>query len=218
VLECLVGNSDGTLTAHYGYINNEASPVSIPVGANNQFSPGPADQGQPTTFNPGTTPYWPESAFSVTFSSASLSWTLNGTTVTADLNSTPCAYQIFIEKLWFDLRGNPTGVPSNIPSDYNITVTSSLGTAVCTYPTGAAPLVCVYDNEMPPATNNDGLWVLPGETYTVVENNLPNGSSPISGVGEYSPTDGYCTPGRDGVARYCTHQVHNRVGRTAFAP
>jgi hypothetical protein len=216
ILECVVANTDGTITAYYGYESKEPNPVTIPVGPANQFAPTPADRGQPTTFDPGTTPVWPSSAFFVTFSGASLSWTLNGITVTADANTTPCAYNIFIEKVWLDLRNRPAGVPSNLPSNYNITVTSSLGTAVCTYPTGTAPLVCVYDNDMPPATDNDGLWVLPGESYVVAENNLPPGTAPISGVGTFNPTDGYCVPGQGGVERYCTHRVNNRVGLPSF--
>ena len=216
ILECVTANTDGTLTAYYGYDNNEPNAVTIPVGPANQFAPAPADRGQPTTFAPGTTPEWPNSAFFVTFSGASLSWTLNGTTVTATANATPCAYHIFIQKAWIDLRNRPVPVPTNVPSNYNITVTSSLGSAVCTYPTGAAPLVCVYTNTMPPATDNDGLWVLPGATYTVAENNLPPGSAPVSGIGTYSPTGGFCTLGQGGIARYCTHVVTNRVGLGSF--
>jgi hypothetical protein len=216
ILECVVANVDGSLTAYYGYDSDEPGAVTIPVGAANQFSPAPIDRGQPTTFNPGTTPEWPASAFSVTFNEAVLSWTLNGITVTADANTTPCAYHIFFEKVWLDLRNRPLPVPANLPGNYNITATSSVGTAVCTYPTGVEPLVCVYTNTMPPATDNDGLWVLPGQSYTVVENNLPVGSAPISGVGTFNPTDGYCTPGQGGVLRFCTHIVRNRVGPTAF--
>jgi hypothetical protein len=183
------------------------------VGSNNGFSPAPQDQGQPTTFEPGRSPEWPSNAFNVTFTGTALSWTLNGITVTADVNTPPCAYRIFVEKAWFDLRGRPINVPANLPSNFYLEAVSSLGTAVCNYPTGSTTLTCTYTNNMPPANDNNGLWVRPGDTYTVTEYNLPSGSSIISGTGIFSPTDGYCVPGRDGVERFCTHTVRNRVSR-----
>jgi hypothetical protein len=46
-------NPDGTFSMLFGYLNRnyEESP-HIPVGANNSFSPGPPDRGQPTHFYP----------------------------------------------------------------------------------------------------------------------------------------------------------------------
>ena len=43
----------GSTHSVFGYENTGAS-LSIGVGLSNQFSPGPADRGQPTTFAPGT--------------------------------------------------------------------------------------------------------------------------------------------------------------------
>jgi uncharacterized repeat protein (TIGR01451 family) len=54
--------SDGTYSATFGYTSENEVEVSVPVGADNFTSPGEIDQGQPTTFQPGTV----TSAFTVT--------------------------------------------------------------------------------------------------------------------------------------------------------
>src|ERR1700730_11542025 len=46
-------NPDGTANLVFGYMNrNYQEELEIPIGPNNNFSPGPADQGQPTHFYP----------------------------------------------------------------------------------------------------------------------------------------------------------------------
>jgi len=46
-------NADGTYNLMFGYMNqNWEEEPNIPVGENNNFSPGPADRGQPTHFLP----------------------------------------------------------------------------------------------------------------------------------------------------------------------
>jgi len=46
-------NDDGTFSLLFGYMNdNWEEEVNVPVGPDNNFSPGPADQGQPTHFLP----------------------------------------------------------------------------------------------------------------------------------------------------------------------
>lgn len=42
-----------TYDATFGYLNESARPVRVPIGARNSISPGPDDQGQPETFQPG---------------------------------------------------------------------------------------------------------------------------------------------------------------------
>lgn len=93
---CVEVNTDGSITAHWGYTNVWRSQITIPVGDRkgnrNFFSPGAQDQGQPTAFTPGTQ----ADVFTVTFTGASLTWTLddskddppNSATATAD--STRC--------------------------------------------------------------------------------------------------------------------------------
>jgi hypothetical protein len=53
ILDC-VEVKDGTITAYFGYDNQNSFPVTIGVSVNeNQITPGPFYQGQPTTFCPG---------------------------------------------------------------------------------------------------------------------------------------------------------------------
>lgn len=71
-------NRDGTISLSFGYFNRNASEViSIPVGPNNYFSPGPADRGQPTHFEARR--HWGVFAVTVpgnTPETAKLTWTL----------------------------------------------------------------------------------------------------------------------------------------------
>jgi hypothetical protein len=53
VLECVTNHGDGTYTAYFGYKSDNPSPVSLPIGAKNKFSPTLAERGQPTVFQPG---------------------------------------------------------------------------------------------------------------------------------------------------------------------
>jgi hypothetical protein len=50
--EC-VTNHGSTYDATFGYVNENAASVTVPIGAGNSVSPGAADQGQPDTFVPG---------------------------------------------------------------------------------------------------------------------------------------------------------------------
>ena len=86
ILECVMENDDGSYTAFFGYKNENEGDITIPVGPSNKFSPSPADRGQPTTFEAGRTPYWPNAAFSVPFDGENLVWTLDGRTATASDN------------------------------------------------------------------------------------------------------------------------------------
>ena len=53
VYDGFIGNADGTLTLSFAYFNHNRTPVTIPAGPANAFSPGPPDRGQTTTFLPG---------------------------------------------------------------------------------------------------------------------------------------------------------------------
>jgi serine protease AprX len=90
ILECVTDNGSGKYTAYFGYTNENPIGASIPIGVGNAFSPGQQSRGQPTTFEPGRTLYWPEAAFKVDFSSNSLTWTLNGQTAIASNSSPRC--------------------------------------------------------------------------------------------------------------------------------
>lgn len=87
ILECVDDNGDGTYSAHFGYWNPNPSPVIIPVGPGNKFTPLPEDRGQPTTFQPGRTAYYPNPEFSLVFNGSPLTWTLNGEIASASNDS-----------------------------------------------------------------------------------------------------------------------------------
>lgn len=91
VLECVVANADLTFTARFGYQNLNSVPVTIPVGANNKFTPNPQGRGQTTDFQPGRI----RNVFEVTFNGNNLVWSLRGPdnsnrTSTASRNSARC--------------------------------------------------------------------------------------------------------------------------------
>lgn len=63
LLSCVQDNGDGTFTAHFGYLNQTASAITLPLGPKNMFVPPPNDRGQPTVFQPGEN----DDVFQVTF-------------------------------------------------------------------------------------------------------------------------------------------------------
>ncbi len=84
IVECVVENSPNDFTAHFGYLNANPAPVTIPAGADNAFSPAPIDRGQTTTFAPGRSSFYPATAFQVNFDGSGLVWSVrspNGTTL-----------------------------------------------------------------------------------------------------------------------------------------
>ncbi len=90
---CVVNGSQ-RFEAQFGYVNENATTVEIPIGANNRFSPDPDSRGQPTLFAAGAAP----SAFGVTGipNGSSLAWTVSfaGETRTATASAdfaTKCA-------------------------------------------------------------------------------------------------------------------------------
>ena len=73
---CVTLNANGSYTVRFGYENSTGAAVTIPVGANNYFTPGAQNRGQTTTFQPGVV----NNAFSVTFANAGAfaGWSLKG--------------------------------------------------------------------------------------------------------------------------------------------
>jgi hypothetical protein len=92
-VECVaVDEFTRTARARFGYVAINNTSVSVPVGSLNNFSPGPADLGQPTIFSPtfqGPFVARLEVAWSLD-DSASLTWTVLGFTATASESSPPC--------------------------------------------------------------------------------------------------------------------------------
>jgi hypothetical protein len=76
-------NADGTFNLVFGYMNrNYLEEPEIQVGPDNNFSPGPADQGQPTHFYPRRQQFMFKVKVPVDFGRKELVWTLtrNGRT------------------------------------------------------------------------------------------------------------------------------------------
>lgn len=214
IVECVTNNGNGTYTAYFGYKNDNATAMTITVGTNNRFTPSPQDRGQPSLFQPGRTPFWPNAAFSVIFDGSNLVWTLTGPdgatrTATASSGSAPCAEHVFLDKKWYGIDGQPLpGPPESLPANYTLTATSSLGSATCTY--SGSTLGCTYTNS-PPASDNNGLWVPVGQSYSVAESNLPSDYTALAGTGSFlsQVPGGYCTNPFNGFDKYCRHLVKN---------
>jgi uncharacterized repeat protein (TIGR01451 family) len=82
IFECVTDFGNGTYRAYFGYDNQTASPVTIPIGAGNQFVPDPKDRGQGTVFQPGRQ----KDVFFVDFDGSAQVWHLNNVTAVANKN------------------------------------------------------------------------------------------------------------------------------------
>jgi hypothetical protein len=82
IVECVQKNPDGTYTARLGYANDNAYPVTVPVGLLNLFIPLPINRSQPTMFQPGRQ----QNVFSVIFNGNPLIWEVRGRIATATNN------------------------------------------------------------------------------------------------------------------------------------
>ncbi len=91
-VQCVTRNS-GSYDATFGYENDNATALTVPVGSDNYFSPPPTDRGQTSTFQPGKV----QSAFTVKGipSGTKLTWTVNSggrsDSATASQSSQRCA-------------------------------------------------------------------------------------------------------------------------------
>jgi hypothetical protein len=87
IADCVDRLSDGTLVAHFGYQNNSAEVLTIPIGSKNMMTPGPVDAGQPTQFFQGRA----TNTFTKTFPAAEvLRWVLGNTYVEASIQTPQC--------------------------------------------------------------------------------------------------------------------------------
>jgi hypothetical protein len=80
--------ADDTVNTAFGYYSPSDDPVEEDIGADNFFTPAPTDQGQTTLFFPGANFDASQVSF-VTAVTSSVSWHLNGITVTANTSSLP---------------------------------------------------------------------------------------------------------------------------------
>jgi hypothetical protein len=92
-LDCVAVTGTGAneiVVAYFGYANTGPTSIAIPVGDNNEVTPGDPYAGQPTTFDTGAYP----KVFAVSFDptiTPSISWVLNGLIATASAASPQCA-------------------------------------------------------------------------------------------------------------------------------
>ena len=71
-------NPDGSFNLMFGYMNeNWQEEPFVPVGENNNFSPGEADRGQPTHFLPRRNRFTFEVTVPADWGNQELVWTLN---------------------------------------------------------------------------------------------------------------------------------------------
>lgn len=85
LLDYVIDLPGGGYSAVFGYRNENAVSVAIPVGTKNKFAPKPQDRGQPVNFSPGLR----SEVFSVQFASGTLTWNLDGRSAYATPNRRP---------------------------------------------------------------------------------------------------------------------------------
>jgi hypothetical protein len=87
ITECVEVKQDGTLVARFSYKNDGVKASDISVGADNYFTPGALDRGQPRTFLTGRV----NNAFTVSFpSNQTLQWVVGGAVASASLATDRC--------------------------------------------------------------------------------------------------------------------------------
>ncbi len=183
VLECVVMNGSQSYTAYFGYLNENAFSVTIPIGSQNRFTPAPENRGQPTVFAPGRTPFYPNAAFSVNFDGSNLVWTLQGRTSTASANSTRCAQQTTptptatatatetptATATATSTAEEPTATPTNTPTETPVATATETPTPTATATateTPTATATATSTAEEPTATPTDTPTETPVATAT----------------------------------------------------
>jgi len=187
VVDCVEYAGGGQLRAYFGYVNDSGHAVDIPVGLNNGFVPFPGDRGQPTHFEPGRSPSWPNAAFSVEFSGV-LTWVVDGHVAVASIASRPCITRVDVAVQWVDTNDQPISPPSGLRT-FAFGAISTLGAASCRiHPTAD----CTYLNA-PLIPFDDALAVSQGSTFFVHPTSLlPRDVRAIGGVGFFNVPSGTC--------------------------
>jgi cytoskeletal protein CcmA (bactofilin family) len=89
-LSCVSANSDGTMTAVWGFDNPSGAAVTIPAGARNSMSPAYTD-GQPTAFAAGSN----TAAWTTRYAAGTTPmWTLDGNSAAVTPGSPACAQAV----------------------------------------------------------------------------------------------------------------------------
>ena len=103
ILECVLPNNDGTLTALFGYNNTNGRVARVPYGPKNRMTPTHYDGAQPEKYglpianerhdsrDPGRSHPFPSYVFATVFDQGEeVAWTLGSRTVTASAASARC--------------------------------------------------------------------------------------------------------------------------------
>ncbi len=162
-LNCIYIDVNGDIVARFGYNNTNNTTISELVGANNQFVPTPADRGQNTSFAPGTH----TGEFEVTFpASGTLTWNLQGNSVTADINTVRCPADLRVQQ----------SVSNNTPnSGDQVTFTITIDNLTCGTPATAVEIAYLMD-----------------ANFTYVSHNTPSSGSYNSTTGIWSIPEVVC--------------------------
>lgn len=132
-LNCVYIDVNGDIVARFGYTNPNGTTINEAVGANNSFVPAPANRGQNTSFNPGTH----SGEFEVSFpASGSLTWNLQGNSVTADINTVRCPADLRVQQ----------SVSNNTPNiGDQVTFTITIDNLTCETPATAVEIAYAID-------------------------------------------------------------------------
>jgi uncharacterized repeat protein (TIGR01451 family) len=158
-LNCVYIDINGNNVARFGYTNSNGTVVNEAIGAGNQFIPSPTNRGQGTSFNVGTY----SGVFEETFPSAnSLTWNLQGGSVTAYVNSARCPANLRVQQ----------SVSNNTPNiGDNVVFTITVDNLTSNTPATAVEIAYLIDpnftylsHSTPPGTNYNngtGVWSIP---------------------------------------------------------
>jgi hypothetical protein len=100
-------NPDGTFSMLFGYMNrNYEETPHIPIGADNSFSPGPPDRGQPTHFYPRRQSYVFRVTVPADWGQKDLVWTVNHNGKALTAFGTLLPHWVLDEGVWRANRGS----------------------------------------------------------------------------------------------------------------
>jgi hypothetical protein len=119
-------NTDGSYTLYFGYMNtNWLQELDVPVGPDNHFEPGAADQGQPTHFYPRRNPFLFTLQVPKDFGNKELIWMLTANGVTRQAHaSLKSDYEIDKQVISTEVGGDNGSLSddlrTNIPPDLKV--------------------------------------------------------------------------------------------------
>lgn len=158
-VNCVYIDVNGDIVGRFGYTNPNGNSITEAIGASNEFTPAPADRGQGTTFNTGTN----SGVFEETFpASNSLTWNLQGSSVTADINTLRCPADLrVLQSASNNTPNNGDNVTFDIIID-NLTTNTPATAVEIAY--SISPNFSYVSHSAPSGTsynNGTGVWSIP---------------------------------------------------------